>query len=68
MLESSGQALNVNDAIRSHERAVLDFKPDQEQRASLRNLGFSTVLTHHADGIARGTSALVILSDDNANE
>ncbi|ALO45853.1 amidohydrolase family protein [Pseudohongiella spirulinae] len=68
VLQSSGQALNVNDAIRSHERAVLNFKPDQEQRETLRNLGFSTVLTHHADGIARGTSAFVTLSDDNANE
>jgi imidazolonepropionase-like amidohydrolase len=68
VLESSGQALNVNDAIRSHERAVLTFRPDDEQRSKLRNLGFSTVLTHHADGIARGTSALVTLGDENANE
>lgn len=68
VLESSGQALNVNDAIRSHERAVLNFKPDEKQRAELRNLGFSTVLSHQADGIARGTSALVTLGDENANE
>src|SRR5690606_7259290 len=33
----------------------------------LRKLGFGTVLTHQHDGIMRGTSALVTLSNDKAN-
>lgn len=67
-LESSGLAYNSNDAIRSHYRAAMEFRPNPEQRNELRKLGFGTVLSHHADGIARGTSALVTLGDHNANE
>jgi len=67
-LQSSGQTFNVNDAIRSHYRATLEFKPDEKKRDELRKLGFSSVLSLHADGIARGTSALVTLGNENANE
>ncbi|MEX2333432.1 MAG: hypothetical protein WD600_04185, partial [Pseudohongiella sp.] len=68
VLEASAGAYNANDAIRSHYRAVENFKPDADDSAALRNLGFSAVLSHHADGIARGTSALVTVGDHNANE
>ncbi|MDO9520285.1 MAG: amidohydrolase family protein [Pseudohongiella sp.] len=68
VVESSGQAYNANDAIRSHYRAVADFKPDEAQREALRRQGFSTVLSLRADGIARGTSVLVNLGSKNANE
>ena len=68
VLESGGQAYNSNDAIRSHYRAVEDFKPDETLRETLRNQGFSSVLSLRADGIARGTSALVNLGSKNANE
>ena len=68
VLESSGQAYNSNDAIRSHYRAVEDFKPDEAARETLRQQGFSTVLSLRADGIARGTSTLVNLGSKNANE
>lgn len=64
----SGQAINVNNAIRSHYRAGLEFIPNEETRAELREAGFSTVLSLRADGIARGTSALVTLANKNANE
>ncbi|MDT8428302.1 MAG: amidohydrolase family protein [Pseudomonadales bacterium] len=67
-LESSGLAYNANDAIRAHYRAALHFKPEEKQRDELRQLGFSTALSLHADGIARGTSALVTLGNHNANE
>lgn len=68
VLASSGQAYNSNDAIRSHYRAVEDFKPDEAARETLRQQGFSTVLSLRADGIARGTSTLVNLGSKNANE
>lgn len=68
VLQSSAGAYNANDAIRSHYRAVQDFKPDAESSEALRKLGFSSVLSHHADGIARGTSALVTIGNHNANE
>lgn len=68
VLESSGLAYNANDAIRAHYRAVQDFKPDQSRAEELRKLGFSMVLSLRADGIARGTSSLVLLGSKNANE
>ncbi|MDP3517660.1 MAG: amidohydrolase family protein [Pseudohongiella sp.] len=68
VLESSGLAYNANDAIRAHYRAVEEFKPDQTRAEELRKLGFTTVLSLRADGIARGTSSLVQLGSKNANE
>jgi len=67
-LFSADQALNVNDAIRSNFRASTAFSPDSELREKFRKLGFSTVLSLRADGIARGTSALITLGDERANE
>ncbi len=67
-LFASDTALNVNDAIRAHFRASTEFRPDEDDRKKLRDQGFSTVLSLHADGIARGTSALVTLGDENANQ
>ncbi len=64
----SNQALNVNDAIRSNFRASTTYAPDEDAVKEFRELGFSSVLTHRADGIARGTSALITLGDQNANE
>jgi len=62
------RAFYVNDAIKSHFRAVTAFMPDSDRRQALRKLGFSTVLSYQPDGIARGTSALVTLGDERANE
>ncbi|MFT6296051.1 MAG: imidazolonepropionase-like amidohydrolase [Glaciecola sp.] len=65
---SSANASNVNDAIKADFRASTTFVPDEEVRGKYRELGFSSVLSFRADGIARGTSALVTLGDENANE
>lgn len=67
-LYPSAQAFNVNDAIKAHYRAATEFTPDTEVRDKFRDLGFSAVLSHRGDGIARGTSALITLGDQNANE
>jgi len=67
-LYPSGQALNVNDAIRANFRASTAFVPDEDARDAFRKLGFSTVASFRADGIARGTSALITLGDESANE
>lgn len=68
VLEPENQALSANDAIRSYYRAALEFSPDEKQRETLRKLGFSTVLSLQADGIARGTSTLVTLGNESAQE
>ncbi|MBT8146101.1 MAG: amidohydrolase family protein, partial [Gammaproteobacteria bacterium] len=67
-LFASERALNVNDAIKSHFRASTAFSPAEETRTSMREKGFSTVLSFNADGIARGTSSLITLGDERANE
>lgn len=67
-LDGPQQALNTKETIRAHFRASLEFAHDEETRKNLRDLGFSTVLSLRADGIARGTSALVTLGDESANE
>ncbi|MCH8174699.1 MAG: amidohydrolase family protein [Proteobacteria bacterium] len=67
-LFSSDLALNVNDAIRASFRASTVFSPVAETRDKFRQQGFSTVLSLRADGIARGTSALITLGDERASE
>ena len=67
-LYANDLALNVNDAIRANFRASDAFSPQEEVRDEFRKLGFSTVLALRADGIARGTSALITLGDERANE
>ena len=67
-LFAAERAFNVNDAIKSQFRASTVFSPAEEARNSLRDMGFSTVLSFRADGIARGTSSLITLGDERANE
>lgn len=62
------RARNVNDAIRADFRASAAFVPDEDERESYRERGFTTVLSQRPDGIARGTSALITLGDERAGE
>ncbi len=57
-----------NDAIKSQYDAANDFTLKGEQAASYRKAGFGAVLTNKRDGLARGSSALVSLTDISANE
>ena len=59
---------NTNDAIKSQYEAVTDFKVKNDQAKKYRAVGFGAVLTNKRDGLARGTSALVSLSDEPANK
>ncbi len=61
-------AYNANDAIKSYINASEHFKADKKQAAVYRKLGFGAVLSLNTDGIARGTSTLVLLLDENENE
>lgn len=61
-------AYSPNDAIRSQHRAAEHFKADNKAAKKLREAGFSAALTHHHDGIARGTGALVLLGDSDDNQ
>jgi imidazolonepropionase-like amidohydrolase len=60
-------AYNANQAIRSHYNAADEFAVDSKTAEEWRNNGFGSVLTFKADGLARGTAALVTLGvGDNA--
>lgn len=61
-------AYNANDAIKSHFNAAEAFKVDKEKAKAFRKLGFGTVLSFMADGIARGTSMLATLAEEEPNQ
>ncbi|MEM9302364.1 MAG: amidohydrolase family protein [Pseudomonadota bacterium] len=61
-------AYNANDAIRSDHRAADVFAADPKGAEAWRGMGFAATMTFTADGIARGTGALVNLTSDSDNE
>lgn len=56
-----------NDGINSSYNAADEFIPDTRTAGEYRQAGFGAVVTFKADGIARGTSALVCTGDGKAN-
>lgn len=56
-----------NQGIHESYDVLSEFKPDDDKADEFRKAGFGAVLTFKDDGIARGTSALVSLADDRAN-
>jgi imidazolonepropionase-like amidohydrolase len=52
-----------NDHILSDYNSIEDYTYDKNQAKNLRNVGFGIVNTHRANGIHRGTSVLLALSD-----
>lgn len=67
-LSATKGAYNWNQAIKSEVNAVQLFGADENKAKTLREQGFGTVLTHQADGIARGTGALVSLAAERENK
>lgn len=64
-LESKKQGpYNWNEAIKPELNASELFTSNDKDAGDLRKIGFGAVLTHQLDGIARGTGALVSLSND----
>ena len=60
-------AYNANQAIKSEFQASAHFSAKEKDADELRKLGFGAVNIFRADGIARGTSALVGLGNDGDN-
>lgn len=56
-----------NEAIRPETQASTLFSADSRKAAELRKLGFGSVNVINRDGIARGTSVAVTLSDEKEN-
>ncbi len=57
-----------NDGINSSYNVSEEFIPDTRTAGEFRQMGFGAVVTFKADGIARGTSALVTTGDGKANK
>ncbi|MAT55285.1 MAG: amidohydrolase [Saprospirales bacterium] len=57
-----------NDALKPEFDAAEVFKTDDKTAGDFRKAGFGAVLTHKRDGISRGSSALVTLSDEREHE
>lgn len=57
-------ARHWNRALNADAHAHELLKVDPKQAAEMRRAGFGAVFTHRMDGIARGTSAAVLLSDE----
>ncbi len=56
-----------NDGINASYNVSEEFIPDSRTAGEYRQIGFGAVVTFKADGIARGTSALVSTGDGKAN-
>ena len=61
-------AFNSNEAIKTNFNASEVFTVDDKVAGGMRKHGFGSVLTFRADGIARGSSALVTLGDESENK
>ncbi len=57
-----------NEALRPETKAYHLFSYNTEAAVKWREAGFVTVNTHLEDGISRGTSCVVLLSDENEHE
>jgi imidazolonepropionase-like amidohydrolase len=68
MERSEKGAFGWNEAVRPEYHAVEEFKHDKKKREALQKAGFGVVLSHHKDGIIRGTGVLTSLSAKTENE
>lgn len=57
-----------NDALNPEAKAAAAFTPNQDKAKALRKQGFGATVSLLRDGIARGTSILVLTGDGTANE
>ena len=61
-------AYGWNEAVKAEINAVELFKPSEKDADELRKVGFGAVVTHHPDGIVRGSAALVTLGERACSE
>lgn len=61
-------AFNWNEAIKPEYKSRDNFAVDTRKADEMRKMGFGAVLTHNADGIARGSSVFATLANGTENE
>ena len=64
MLTKTPGAFNANEAIKSDFDASEVFNHNDKMATTFRKIGFGSVLSFRADGIARGTSTFTTLGDN----
>jgi len=67
-LSNKKGAYSWNQALRTEYNAAAEFSLDPKAAEEWRKLGFGALLTHRADGISRGTGALVMPGDLREHE
>lgn len=67
-LTSKKGAYAWNEALHPEFNAADAFANDAKAAEDYRKIGFGAVLTHQADGISRGTGALVTLGDEREHK
>ncbi len=68
IMSTTKGAFNANEAIKADYNAAEHFLIDSKSAGELRKQGFGAVLSFRADGIARGSSAVVTLGEDSEND
>ncbi len=68
MLSDKAGAYGWNEALKPEFSAVDVFTTNQKDAATWRKRGFGAVLSHHMDGISRGSSVLVTVADKPEQE
>ncbi len=67
-ISNKAGAYSWNEALRPEIDATTFFKVNAAAAKEYRNLGFGTVLAHNRDGLARGTSVLVLLGTEKEHQ
>ncbi len=67
MVSNTKGAYGWNQAIKPEMHAANVFTLNETKAKELRSIGIGTVLTHHMDGITRGTGAVVTLANEKEN-
>ncbi|MFM7667619.1 MAG: amidohydrolase family protein [Bacteroidota bacterium] len=57
-----------NEAVRPENDASNEFQVDAKSTDNLLRMGFGLALTHHQDGIVRGSAALIALGNSEVNK
>jgi imidazolonepropionase-like amidohydrolase len=68
MLSNKPGAFSWNEALKSEINAAELFTVDEKKAEEMRKAGFGATLTHHQDGIARGTGSFVLLGSENEHD
>lgn len=68
MISAKEGAYSWNETLKPEQDATALFQIDKKNAETFRKIGFGTMLSHQRDGMARGTSVLVLLGEENEHD